>query len=114
MAAMVFSQSDIAREFQHRRRLTFQRLKHWIVLMIIGFLSCIIITIGTINSDHDLMVLIFIALMVPTGTAVIAINLIISRYYRCPVCDRIPYTSGMSGGLPLDPKACPHCGALFR
>lgn len=38
----------------------------------------------------------------------------VSRFLRCPRCQRTPLVAGFRGGIVSDPSSCPHCGARLR
>jgi DNA-directed RNA polymerase subunit RPC12/RpoP len=46
--------------------------------------------------------------------AIIRINIVLSREYRCPGCDREVIVFKAEGGIPLDPKECPRCGIRLK
>jgi hypothetical protein len=113
---MAYPRSDIAAEFQRRRALTWQKISRWFVFTITAFTAAIFVVVGASigKTDSGLLVLIGIALMVPAGVGIIAINMLLSRYYLCPACERIPYAGGNAGGVLIDPDTCPHCGAALK
>jgi len=113
---MTYGGSDIAAEFQRRRALTWQRIKHWFMFTAIVFPTTILVTVGAAIAkvDPGLLVVISSAFMLPAGAGIIAINMLLSRYYLCPVCERIPFRGGNAGGVLIDPDTCPHCGAALK
>jgi len=113
---MIYRGSDTAAEFQRRRALTWQKSKRWVLFTAFAFPIAILVVVGAsiAKVDRDLLVLIGIAFMLPAGVGIVAINMLLSRYYLCPACERIPYTGGNAGGVLIDPETCPHCGAALK
>ena len=113
---MTYRGSDTAAEFQRRRALTWQKIRGWLVFTMVAFPAAILVVVGAsiAKVDRDLLVLIGIAFMLPAGVGIIAINMLLGRYYLCPACERIPYTGGNAGGVLIDPDTCPHCGAALK
>ena len=103
---------DVVSEFSRRRSLTWQKLRYWVIFLVLAFPGAILTLaiVSATNPDKDLIVVLGALFMLPIGIAIIVVNLTLKRYYLCPSCGRIPSRGGYAGGVLIDPVECPHCG----
>lgn len=108
--------SDCAQEFQRRRREVWKTAKLWIFVAVLGFVAIPLVGITgfSIPPLEPFMMLLVpvIAIIFSLGRVV----LIVSAKYRCPRCNKIPWTDSFSeqGGLDLDPDFCSSCKARLK
>jgi hypothetical protein len=110
------SEQEVVAEFRRRRARAGEKLQSWVIFTVFAFFLGILGVIGLAIAriDPGLLVVLMVVLMIPAGTGIVVINLGLRRSYTCPACNRIPFTGGTSGGVLLDPEACPHCGVRLK
>ena len=95
--------TDLAGEFQRRRRHWLSMMRAWGALFLVG----IAIRIAFPTRTQGAMVLMGFA----------AIGWLAVRVFakpRCPRCEKIPDVSSDGEGTLRNPEACPACGLQFR
>jgi len=103
---------DTAEEFQKRRATTWRLEKPWLAAALLAGLGAFLAVGVDVLSEprkSGLFLLSFVVLIV----AIVRINFILMRHYRCPGCDAMPIDRG-GDGVQLDPVQCPKCGAVLK
>jgi hypothetical protein len=111
---------EIITEFQYRRKATGKAILPWLVVTSIASLSAFLIGDERAITPNRFLVCIYMSVL--AGVAFVRIIYIVREKYRCPHCDEIPMSSGISigsgfsfdEGVALYPKRCSHCGTELR
>jgi hypothetical protein len=103
--------AEHATEFRARQSATWQRSKLWLVLAVAGFVG--MVAAGHVDGESSASRW-ALALASFGGLAfgIAMLTRIVLAHYRCPNCERSVIR--VLDGVPLSPKACPHCHVPLR
>lgn len=114
--------SKVARDFQRRRKETWNAVRPWLLIMAIGFIGSLWLGNSNFNDSPQRWIAAILCLTL-VGVAIARIAFIVKDRYRCPACGAIPmagaFAAGPSAvgydyGIDLNPKQCPACRAQLR
>lgn len=92
--------------FKRRKMQTWNRVKYWLVLLVIGFgLAGLIGSLDDRSPRYYWPIFAFAFGM--AGTAIFAITRVVEKFYRCPHCNKVPVSGQF---VEINPSDCPNCG----
>jgi hypothetical protein len=108
----MMNDTDTAKAFQKRRRETFRMAIPLALATAVCF--AVILMIGI--SGFEVPALIIPGLAVLTFFFLSSLILIVSAKYRCPKCNKIPWTDCFTeqGGVDLNPEVCSNCHSRLK
>lgn len=101
--------------FQKRRKKTWRSARRWLVPMAIGLTGSLYIDEFTAKYPRD-EGLFEIGCAVLFVAPLLRLRYLVHDEYLCPVCEKVPMAPETSfwGGIDLNPKLCPNCGAKLK
>lgn len=105
---------DTAKVFQAASQTCYRLSYPWVLATAAGVLGIgltLLIRHNTAGLSELTTAKIVFACFCVIVASMIRIVLLQSKYLRCPACGRMPTTDH---GMPIDPQACPKCGARLK
>ena len=103
--------AEHATEFRARQSATWRRSKVWLVLVVAGFVG--MFAAGEVDGGSPAgRWAVAIASLGGLAAGIIMLTRVVLAHYRCPNCERS--VAHVIDGVPLNPKACPHCHVSLR
>ena len=97
-------------EFQERRLETWRRVRVSLIAVVSGFAVLFFVCRGAHGTGDRFWLC--AAAFAGVAIGIVHVTWTWKRFYRCPECEealQMPFSQG--GEVPLDPRACPNCGA---